>query len=271
MTKCFISVDGKPSISIELFDHSVANKFLDELKWHLDNSSVDNNEAFYNYADEATVQSDLLDAITKINTFLKTDFIKIPNQIDWNNHDIYNYFHLCFEQLNGKWDQPTTLLLIAPQEIKKAIRMINFAVHRLERRPYNIEREFYLSWNKDAYRRQQLTDDEHKYFTNIIKPGVVYLNYVEVGKNLFDLYQDDLDPTYGGYENLHYVGAEIRVNFNSVENDMFTPGFREWAKQHNIDLSDKQLGIGKLPIGTFTGSDQLFTKDSKITNIQIEE
>ena len=271
MTKCFISVDGKPSISIELFDHSVAKKFLSELKWHIDNSSVDNKEAFYTYADEATIKSDLLDAIQKINSFLRTDFIKVPVEIDWENHDIYNYFHLCFEQLNGKWNQPTRLLAIAPDEIKKAIRMVNFAVHRLERRPYVPERSFYLSWDKSNYRRQLLTKQEHEYFTNIIKPDTVYLNYVEVGKNLLDLFLDDLEPAYNGYENLHYVGAEAKLIFDNTEKDMFTPEFRNWAKHYGIDIEDKQLGIGKLPIGTFTGSDNIFTKDSKVTNIEIEE
>lgn len=271
MKKCFISVDEKPSVVIELFDHSVANKFLDELKWHISNSSVNDKETFYHYADEYTVRKDLLEAINKINSFLKTEFIKVPNNIDWDDHAIYNEFHLYFEQLNGTWDKPTKLLSIAPSNIKEAIRMINFCVHRLERRPYRINRTLYLSWDKQSYRRQALTKEEHNFFTSLIKPNTVYLNYVEVGKNLLDLYYDDLDPAYEGYKNLHYVGAEAVMDFEGTEQDVFTDSFRIWANKHGIDLNDKQLGIGKIPIGTFSGSDELFTKDSKVTSIDIKE
>ena len=271
MAKCFIGIDDKSLVSIELFDNSVATKFLDELKWHVSNSSIDNQEAFYSYADEATIQSDLLNAIRTVNTFLRTNFIELPSNIDWDDHDIYNYFHEKFEQLNGKWGAPTKILTLGPESVRRAIRMINFAVHSLERRPYQRSRRLYLSWDKESYRRQRLADEEHAYFTNIIQPNTVYLNYVEVGKNLLDLYHDGLDPQYNGYENLHYVGAEIVIEFGTQSYDMFDQGFRDWAKSNKVDLEDKMLGIGKIPIGTFEGSDDLFTKDSNVTNIQIKE
>lgn len=237
----------------------------------MENSSVNNKEAFYHYADEASVQNDLFESIKTINSFLKTEFIKLPTEFNWNDHDIFNYLHRCFEKLNGKWNSSTALMTVSPQHVKDAIRMINFTVHRLERRPYKINRRLYLSWDKNCYRRQQLTTQEHEYFTNLIKPNTVYLNYVEVGKSLFDLFQDYLDPSYEGYDNLHYVGAEIYLDFEEGEQDIFSSEFKNWAKKFNIDVYDKQLGIGKLPIGTFTGSDELFTKDSKITSIEIEE
>lgn len=264
-------MDGTPSIAIELFEHSVADKFFNELKWHINNSSINDKEAFYSYADETSVRTDLLNSFQIINSFLKTEFIKVPDNIDWDNHDIYNYFHLCFEKLNGTWNNPTKLLSISPDHVKKAIRMINFAVHRLERRPYKVNHMFYLSWDKSTYRRQPLTEQEHEYFTSFIKPNTVYMNYVEVGKNLIDLYQDGLDPNYNGYENLHYVGAEALIDFEGIEHDMFDLDFRAWAKNYSIDLNDKSLGIGKIPLGTFTGSDKLFTKDSKVTSIEVEE
>lgn len=271
MTKCFISVDERLSVTIDLFDHSVAQKFLQELRWHMANGSIDNQEAFYNYADEATVRQDLLAAIDTVNVFLKRRFIELPLLIDWESNDTYNYIHEKFEQLNGTWNHPTRLLTIAPTNIKKAIRMINFAVHRLERRPYKIHRSLYLSWDKNSYQRQYLTDQEHECFDNIMRPNTAYLNYVEVGKNLVDLYHDGLDPAYSGYENLHFVGAELTMDFECHQHDMFDEGFRKWATKHSIDVNDKRLGIGKIPIGTFEGSDNFFTKDSKITSITIEE
>jgi hypothetical protein len=271
MTICSIEVDNQNVINIELFDNSVSLKFLEQLKWHISNSSINNLEAFYGYADEKSVKSDLMGAIKQINSFLKREYIKLPSNANWDNHNIYNELHQYFEKLNSSWSNPSKLLYIAPEVIKQAIRTINFSVHRLEHRPYDIERTLYLSWDKNHYQRELLTNDEHMMFTNLIEPGIVYLNYVEVGKNLLDLYYDGLDPSYEAYENLHYVGAEVIINFDGRKNDLFTAGFRKWADKHNIDINDKTLGIGKIPIGRFSGSDKLFTKDSKITKIIIQE
>lgn len=272
MTFCSIEVDNQNVVDIELFDNSVSLKFLEQLKWHVSNSSINHREAFYSYADEKAVQEDLLTAISKINWFLKAEYIKLPDKIDWDDHAIYNHLQSdqYFEKLNGSWGSPSKLLYIAPYEIKEAIRTLNFSIHRLERRPYDKSRILYLSWDKNTYRRELLTDDEHMYFTNLIEPNTVYLNYVEVGKNLLDLYYDDLDPVYEGYENLHYVGAEVLINFEDTGYNLFTPDFKEWALKHNIDINDKRLGIGKMPVGKFIGSDKIFTKDSKITNIIIK-
>jgi hypothetical protein len=270
MTHCFIEVDKQFVIDIELFDTSVAKKFLNQLKWHVSNSSINQRECFYGYAEEKVVQQNLLTAIDKINTFLKRSYITLPQYIDWDNHNFYNDLHQYFEKLNGEWGNPNLLMQVAPNDVKDAIRDLNFSIHRLETRPYDVNRMFYLSWDKNTYRREPLEEHEYELFTDTFVEGVVYLSYTEVGKHLKELYHDDLTPNYEAYKNLHYVGAEVHVRWDSTH-EIFTDKFKQWAKQHDIDINDKKLGIGLMPVGTFKGSDKNFTKDSKVTNITIKE
>lgn len=270
MTHCFIEVDKQSVIDIELFDTSVAKKFLNQLKWHISNSSINHRECFYNYAEENVVQQNLLTAIDVINTFLKREYITVPKDINWNDSHFYNRLHQYFEKLNGEWGKPTLLMAVAPPLVKDAIRNLNFSIHRLETRPYSFDRMLYLSWDKNTYRRQPLEEHEYELFTDTFIEGVAYLSYTEVGKHLKELYQDNLTPNYDAYKNLHYIGAEVDIRWHSTH-EIFNDGFKEWVSQHDIDINNKKLGIGLMPIGKFTGLDNKFTKDSKVTNITIKE
>lgn len=271
MSSCFIEIDKQHTIEIELFDTSVSKKFLNQLKWHLANSSINQSEAFYGYAEEDFVKQSLLQSITNINKFLKHEFIKLPNVIDWEDSWIYNHLHEFFEKLNGEWGKQTIIMAIAPTSIKNDIRNLNFSIHRLESRPYKINRKLYLSWDKNSYQREKLDPTDYNHFTFEYNENYVYLSYVEVGKHLLELYRDGLTPNYNAYKNLHYVGAEIEISWDRDNKLIFDNNFYNWAQTFNIDITDKQLGIGLLPVGIFKGSDNNFTKDSKITNIIIEE
>ena len=271
MTNCFIEIDKQFEIKIELFDTSVTKKFLEQLKWHLSNSSINHYESFYGYAEESFVKQNLLNSIQIINRFLKKDYINLPTNINWDDNNFYNDLHKYFENLNGDWGKPTLLLQICPHDVKQAIRNLNFSIHRLERRPYKKDRTLYLSWDKNTYSRMPLDKDDYQYFVEDYNENYVYLSYVEVGKHLKELFNDNLHPTYEAYKNLHYVSAEINIHWEIPKEPLFSDEFKEWAKQYNIDYTDKTLGIGLMPIGTFIGSDKNFTKDSKITNIIIKE
>lgn len=271
MASCFIEIDKQSVTEIELFDTPVVKKFLEQLKWHISNSSINHHEVFYGYAEEDYVKSNLLQSIQTINDFLKTDFIKLPKDINWDDLDLYNDLHKYFEKLNGEWGKPTLLLQLSPSNIKDAIRNLNFSIHRLERRPYKKDRTLYLSWDKNTYKRVPMTNDDYEFFTDEYNVNYVYLSYVEVGKHLIELFNDQLSPTYNGYKNLHYISAEINIHWEIENKSIYTDDFKLWAKKYNIDYNDKKLGIGLMPIGKFTGSDNKFTKDSKITNITIKE
>lgn len=269
MTRCRFIVDDNRELTLDLDATKIASRFLDQLRWHIEHSQLDHDEAFYGYRKEPEVQQDLIQAVQYINHALRRPFIELPTAIDWDDRDLYNMLHERFETLNGDW-RGSGLMRTLDSTFRKHVRRLNFAVHRLESRPYAQENKLYVSWNKETLSREPLQDQDYEGFTNHLKPGIAYLCYTEVGKNLLDLYHDGLDPSYPAQANQHYYSAEIETYFSPGEHDLFTPGFRTWAERHNIDLSNKRLGIGRIPIGRMHGSDHGITSQSKITNIIIE-
>ena len=120
-------IDGKPAFRINLYDHTVAHKWknLIESIYVGDGEDIDHMRTFFSLRTRDEIRDMLLDAVTNINTFLKTGFIKIPKQINWNDQDLYNTLHMAFEKLSGDFDNPTKLMKIAPMNIKENIRDLN--------------------------------------------------------------------------------------------------------------------------------------------------
>ena len=109
-------------------------------------------------------------------------------------------------------------------------------------------RNFYLSLNKDQYRRHSLDEEDYEYFEFKLPAGTLVLHYVELGKDFVDLYEDNLPLTYANFKNLHFYSGESSLML--TEFDSFKDiGYLEWLKSNNIDPLDKKLGHGKIPLG----------------------
>jgi len=104
-------IDGKPAFRINLYDHTVAHKWknLIESIYVGDGEDIDHMRTFFSLRTRDEIKDMLLDAVKNINTFLKTEFIKTPKQINWNDQDLYNTLHMAFEKLSGDFDNPTKL------------------------------------------------------------------------------------------------------------------------------------------------------------------
>ena len=127
-------IDGKTAFRIDLYDHTVAHKWknLIESMYVGDGEDIDHVRSFFDLRTRDEIKNILLDAVAKINSFLKKEFIQIPKQIDWYDQDLYNTLHMAFEKLSGDFDNPTKLMKIAPMRIQENIRDLNFCVHALE-------------------------------------------------------------------------------------------------------------------------------------------
>ena len=261
-------IDGKPAFRIDLYDHTVAHKWknLIESIYVGDGEDIDHMRTFFNLRTRDEIKDMLLDAVKNINTFLKTEFIKTPKQVDWNEQELYNTLHMAFEKLAGDFDNPTKLIKIAPMNIKENIRDLNALEHgtsALSNLP--------IQWTKkrEETPRIKLTDKEHELFQFNQTKNEVYLAYNELGKSYVDLWQDDLPFEYTATKNNHYIGADILIAFTNKEN-IFEQGFIDWCKDNSIDPLKKEHGIGLLPIGKVeTINIEHLTKDSK-ANIIVE-
>jgi 5'-3' exonuclease len=267
-------IDGKPAFRIDLYDHTVANKWknLIESIYVGDGEDIDHIRSFFNLRTRDEIKKTLLDAVAHINSFLRREFIKIPKKINWEDQDLYNTLHISFEKLSGEFDNPTKLMKIAPMHIQESIRDLNFCVHALEHNSNkNTSEHLTIQWTKkrETMPRVKLIDKEYDLIQFYAKKNEVYLGYNELGKSYYDLWKDNLPLDYEATKNNHYIGADIRIELTDREN-IFDKGFLNWCGYNNIDPKDKKNGIGLLPIGKVEILDlEHLTKDSK-ANIIME-
>jgi len=239
-----LGASSEASFDITLNDNSFTRKWVKELRWCLDNCEFNQQEAFAGFLISADAEQILSNACVTVNKYLK-DFIKIEQSF---SQEYFNYLHSKFEQLSGKFGKPTRLFSIANDELKTAIRNINFYLHILERSDRSIN-ELYISFNKDQYRRLALEDADYDYSEFNIEPGTLFLHYVELGKEYFDLYQDGLELDYKGFANLHYYSGEAMLTFDPLYFGR-DANFNKWLTDRGIDPDNKRLGHGRIPLGT---------------------
>jgi hypothetical protein len=265
-------IDDVPSFEINLYDNSVARewkKLINSI--HVgDGEDIDHRRSFYNLNSKEEIKNDLLNAIEKINTFFKKEFIVIPKNIDWNDQKIYNDLHIYFEKLSGNFNNPTKLIKIAPKNIKESIRDLNYCVHALENFSDIKQDNIKIQWTKSRIVTPRIPLKEEEY--NLIKferiAKEVYLDYNELGKNYIDLWRDNLDISYNSLKNNHYIGADFFISLKNQKN-IFHDDFIQWIKTHNIDPYEKKHGIGLIAIGKAKIINiKHLTKNSKVTIIK---
>ena len=266
-----IEVDHCHTVTVDLY----SNEFMSRWKLLFEKTAascgIDQLEAFSCNLTEVQAQERLLWAIDTINGFLKRTFIE-TGDIDWNDQDWYNYLHAKFERLSGSYDRPTRLMTLADTKLRSAVRALNFYVHKLEQRPYGRHRPWYISFDKDCYQRLPLQPKDYELFQGQVHPGEVVVHYAELGKTTVDLYEDGLPKDYPGLKNLHYYSAELSAHLGSETISFFSEDFRKWAEENSIDIYDRTLGLGVIPIGTIRDLDrarQIVYNGSSITNLRI--
>jgi len=262
---------GEDFFTITLNDNAFVRKWVEELRWCLANCEFEHNEAFSSFMTVEQAAQHLYAACNTINHYLK-NFIEVrPNLLD-QDQEYFNYLHQKFEQLAGNFGQPTRLFAVANQDLKTAIRNLNFYCHSIEKKKPHM-RSWYLSFNKDQYRRWPLAPEDYQHFEFSIPAGTLFVHYVELGKEFVDLYEDQLPIDYQNARNLHYYSGEACMMF--FDYDLFEdPGFEQWLKSNNLNPRDQNLGHGKIVLGKVDNPADTCAKIQKyqhIRNIIIEE
>ena len=266
-----LGASGEASFDISLNDNDFVCKWVKELRWCLDNCSINQQEAFAGLLTLNEAEQILKNACVIINKYLK-NFIEIRPDFVSQSQEYFNYLHLKFEQLSGEFSKPTRLFSVAKPELKEAIRNLNYFLHRIEKKQ-EVMPDLYLSFNKDQYRRHPLDTSDYEYFEFEAPPGTVFLHYVELGKDFRDLYQDNLSIDYKNFRNLHYYSGEALMFMNEY-NAFRDPNYVEWIKSNNFDPYDKTLGHGRIPLGKVDNPVDVYSKIQKhkyIKNILIKD
>jgi len=106
--------------------------------------------------------------------------------------DYLNYLHHVFEEYHGLLDQQNTEFWDqAPHAVKTALANLNLAVHRCESVYRDVSPRLVCTWFGMPKVKKLDLDLQRQYGTLDISFGGVYLNYVEIGKTLFELAIDE--------------------------------------------------------------------------------
>jgi hypothetical protein len=247
MNSIKISFDRGVDLHVKLDQNTFVKKWSKLLDEELHTKDILQVDTFSFFISEAEAKQHLITAINTINQFLKTLFIAVPTEENFNDPDYYNHLHEQFEKLAGPdWSKPTQLMVIAPSEVRLAVRHINRFCHRLERRPYKVEPVLRVEF--DSSRRESLAVEDYELFVPPIEDGRVYLDYSTLGKSLYECYQDNLDPNYAGLKMQEHYCANFIVSLGTMTTKESYAGFNTWLVKHGIDPKSVKNN-GHIPLG----------------------
>lgn len=260
--------DTGHELTVDLFDNDFVKRWCRLLSQEIACGSLLQEDTYSSFIPESLARQRLEEAIDSVNGFLKREFISKPCVSDYDNPDFYNRLHEKFEKLAGPdWDNPTKLMLIAPDNVKLAIKHINRYCHRLERRPYVEYPMMRLEFN--THHRELLTVDDYKLFKPITDLNVVILDYSTLGKSLYECYEDNLPVDYNGMKVQHHYSANFILQFEQPKIDYI--GFKQWCADNGIkEIPAPELG--QIQLGKIRGQDSLdqVKKTAKILDIILE-
>jgi hypothetical protein len=203
------------TLQYKLRDHAVVESWCKQIDLAQEKYSIDDLCRFYGLG---SIQQQKQDSIDRINQCICTinEFEPIIDRqlSSIDDQDTLNYLHHIFEVYHGLLDQQThEFWQRSPDCVHKALADLNVLVHRCESvqrgaKPRHVVTYYGLP------KTEILDINDYKYFTDDYQFGTVYLNYIEIGKTLEDLAQDNdqyiADEAFRPFK--HY-SADFNVKF----------------------------------------------------------
>lgn len=206
-------------LRFEVFDTTIAKRWVDLVLISQRLYNIDDPKRFYGF-DLPEKEREL--ALKLINSCIATinSYQPIINRTldSVEDQDTLNYLHHIFEKYHGLLDQQNTDFWInAPKEVQQALANLNIYVHRCESANNNVPR-FVVTW----YGLPKVCEFEisdYDLFTPYRTFGMLYINYVEIGKDLKDLWHDkDQYIDDDAFKPYKYFSSDFSVVF--VDDDI---------------------------------------------------
>ena len=181
---------------------------------------IDDPERFYGFNSAQKEQQHALDHINQqistINSYRRIIDRELKTVDD---QDTLNYLHNIFERYHGLLDQQqqNDFFRDAPDDVKKALATLNTAVHRCETVDRGNQKRAVVTYY-GLPKKHTLETQDYDLIERDWKFGTVHLCYVEIGKTLLDLSQDDDD--YIGDDAFcpyHFYSADFVMQFNDSD------------------------------------------------------
>jgi hypothetical protein len=220
MTYLYVELAHDFELKFRVHETPVAKLWLDRMD-NRNQYPMDHPDRFYGFnspdieIDRAVeyIQS-CIAAINAHKKIIHRSFDSIHDQ------DCLNYLHNIFERYHGLLDQQDTeFWKDSPASVKQALAELNLAVHRCESVSRGSRPRLVCTWFGMPKTETLTTNLISSYGQLTPKFGTVCLNYVEIGKTLEDLTQDNdsyiADDAFKPFD--HY-SADFVVRFFELSN-----------------------------------------------------
>ena len=181
--------------------------------------SIDQPDRFYGFETLAMDKQHAIDHINQqIDIINQYQPIIDQHVTDVNDQDTLNYLHHVFEIYHGLLDQQHhAFWKQAPEPVRQALARLNTAVHRCESVSRGHTRRAVITYY-GLPKKHSLLDRDYDVMERDWKFGTVHLCYVEIGKTLLDLSQDDDHHiSEDAFKPWHHYSADFVIQFNDSD------------------------------------------------------
>ena len=222
--------------------------------------SIDQPDRFYGFRTLAEDTQHAIDHINQQIDIVNQHQLIIDRHItDVNDQDTLNYLHHVFERYHGLLDQQHhEFWQQAPESVRQALARLNTAVHRCESVSRSRDRRAVITYY-GLPKKHSLVDHDYDLIERDWKFGTVHLCYVEIGKTLSDLSQDDdqyiSDEAFKPWN--HY-SADFVIQFNHSDPDTmqhkenlmwrYYDQHQVFFQGHGFDRQHPALKMGIFPV-----------------------
>jgi hypothetical protein len=214
-------------------ENPIADAWTERMS-HRDAWPLDDPTRFYGFdsqeKEQQRAENYLLTCVKTINDYepiIDRPFTSVQDQ------DYLNYLHHIFEIYHGLLNQQTHAFWIhAPDAVRQALAELNIAVHRCEHiqsgRP-----KLVCTWFGMPKIYKLHPETAIQYGSMTVPFGTVCLNYVEIGKTLEDLTQDQ-DQYIGddAFQPWQRYSADFFVPFSNIDTRVKLPAMEHYLQQH---------------------------------------
>jgi len=262
-----------------LKDTGISFKWFIELNKAVKENTPINNTRFYNFVNDPWTQQKIADEINLRIDICNNEYPNlIPYKVDENlTQEDHNNLHLFFEKYRGAILDPHPYYINGSKDYKKSMAELNILIHRwegLNSDGLGINRRCIFEFEKKE--RKLLIDADYQYFKLSNNFAEIYLNYCEVGKQLWDVCRDE-DEVVGedNIRPLRYYSVEFGIKFSQTtleEEKANLKKFYDWFARNENFLNnlgfyknDPKISLGYIPVATWIDD---YSHDYVIQNIE---
>jgi len=205
-------------LQFALLDTSITHKWLKHLALFIDAGQPwDDIKRFYNFPNSEYTHDRVVDHLKYLIKII-SDYAPelVQKEIGSSiTQDDLNYLHHIFEVYHGLYDQQCSneFFSNAPVEVQNALGDLNIWIHRYE--TLNDFPRFVATWKYKPY-RDLIENSEFDLFTLHEEWGDLRLNYCEIGKTLYDFWNDnDQYIAPDAFKPQHHMCFDFTVRFTN--------------------------------------------------------